>query len=98
MGSTVAVWKCQPIEAEFNQDQVEDTQDIPIKYMKGDTEVTAFADPKSFKIKNTTKIIPSNSIQRYILTLLLPLVLCSPVLYNGFFVLVFSIFISSILC
>ena len=58
----MAVWKCQPIEAEFNQDQVEDTQDIPIKYMKGDTEVTAFADPKSFKIKNTTKIIPSNSI------------------------------------
>ena len=62
MGASIVIWACTPIEVSFNHDLLLDSMDIPIKYQKDGKEVTAFADTKTFKIKNSTKLFPSNTI------------------------------------
>ena len=63
LGSALYMWKCTPIEVEFNHDLPFDTADIPIRYTDRDgLTTTGFADNKSFRVKNTTKIFPLNSV------------------------------------
>ena len=38
------------------------SEDVPVKYVKGEQLVTGFADPKSFQLKNSSKLLPLNSV------------------------------------
>lgn len=63
MGSSLVLWKCDEIEVDFDQDLVEDSQDIPIQYVNNEgVLVKAFADPRSLQIKSTSKLYPPNTI------------------------------------
>ena len=62
LGSSVIIWKCDPVSVEFNQDLEEDSEDIPVKYYSGGQMITAFADNKSFQLKNSSKMYPQNAV------------------------------------
>ena len=56
------MWRCNEVEVDFNQEMELNSDDIPIRYLKDGVMVTGFADPKSYQIKNTSKLYPPNSV------------------------------------
>ena len=56
------MWRCNEVEVDFNQEMELNSDDIPIRYLKDRVMVTGFADPKSYQIKNTSKLYPPNSV------------------------------------
>ena len=62
MGSSVMVWSCSKQNVQFNQDLNMLSDDIPVKYESNGQVITAFADPRSFTLKNSSKLYPLNSI------------------------------------
>ena len=62
IGSIAYLWKCINVTVEFNNEFMEDSDDIPIKWTTSDGTIrTGFADNNSFRIRNTSKLYPPNS-------------------------------------
>lgn len=62
MGSSIIVWKCDPITVELNQNLDYDTVDIPVIWSQNGIQNIGYADNRSMKLKNSSKIYPKNRI------------------------------------